>query len=391
VIPEPHGGRLVDRVLSEPDRARFESELASLPQIHPGVDQLYDLEKIATGAYSPLEGFMDAPTLASVLDTGRLPGGLPWSLPILLPLIHAEDRPIAESLTAGDEAALVDPAGHLRGVLEFQERVRFDPKGVAQSAFGTTDPSHPNVGELLAGPDVAVAGRVRAVAPRPVEKGPPELTPRETRELFRARGWKDVAAYQCRNPPHTAHEYLQRVTLEREDVDALLIHPVVGRLKVGDYRPEVIMDAYGALARSYCANDRVVLSPFTISMRYAGPKAALFLAIVRKNFGCSRYIVGRDQAGVGKFYDPYACHRIFDAFDVGILPLRYEEAFFCRRCGSTSTSKTCPHPASDRVDTSQTRIRKALAEGGPIPPELLRPEVAEVLRRPNVLLTESTN
>jgi sulfate adenylyltransferase len=197
-----------------------------------------------------------------------------------------------------------------------------------------------------------------------------------------------VAAYQCRNPPHTAHEYLQRVTLEREDVDGLFIHPVVGRLKKGDYRPDVILRAYEALVRAYCATDRVVLSPLTITMRYAGPKAALFLAIVRKNYGCSRYIVGRDQAGVGKYYDPYACHRIFDEFDVGILPLRYEEAFYCRSCGATATAKTCSHPTSVRLDTSQTRIRQALANGEEIPPELLRPEVAAILREPNVLLTE---
>jgi sulfate adenylyltransferase len=388
MIPEPHGGRLVDRTLSEPDRARREAELADLPAIRPAIDQVYDLEKIAVGAYSPLEGFMDAPTLDAVVDSGRLPGGLPWSLPILLPVPRPEDQQVTETLRPGDEVALLDAAGAFRGMLHLEQRFRFDRARVAESAFGTIDPAHPNVKELLAGPDLALAGKVDAVAPRPVAHGPPELTPRQSRELFRSRGWSNVSAYQCRNPPHTAHEYLQRVTLEREDVDALFIHPVVGRLKTGDYKPEVIIEAYEALARSYCARDRVVLSPFTIAMRYAGPKAALFLAIVRKNFGCSRYIVGRDQAGVGKFYDPYACHRIFDQFDVGILPLRYEEAFYCRACGSTATAKTCPHPSTDRVDTSQTRIRSALASGGPIPPELLRPEVAAILRQPNVLLRE---
>ena len=364
------------------------SELPALPQLHPGVDQLYDLEKIGIGAYSPIDGFMDSATLASVLDTGRLPEGLPWSLPILLPLTQPDDRTVAERLRAGDEVALVGPAGELRGVLEFRERVVLNPKRIAESAFGTIDPSHPNVGEILRWGELGVAGSVRSVAPRPNTRGPPELTPSQSRELFRTRGWSSVAAYQCRNPPHTAHEYLQRVTLEREDVDGLFIHPVVGRLKVGDYRPEVIMRAYEALVASYCAHDRVVLSPLTISMRYAGPKAALFLAIVRKNYGCSLYIVGRDQAGVGKFYDPYASHRIFDAFDIGITPLRYEEAFFCRSCRSTATSKTCPHPSSDRIDTSQTRIREALRSGGEIPPELLRPEVAAILREPDVILKE---
>jgi sulfate adenylyltransferase len=388
VIPDPHGGRLVERLLTDSERQRRTGELPSLPTITPGIDQLYDLEKIGVGAYSPLEGFMDSTTLDSVVSSGRLPNGLPWSLPILLPVTNPTDRATAERLRPGDEVALVDPARHLRGVLRLEELVRYDPKVVAQSAFGTVDPTHPNVRDLLAWGDLALAGRVDAVAPTPTARGPAELTPRQSRELFRSRGWENVAAYQCRNPPHTAHEYLQRLTLERDDVDALLIHPVVGRLKTGDYRPEVILRAYEALVRSYCAQDRVVLSPLTISMRYAGPKAALFLAIVRKNYGCSRYIVGRDQAGVGKFYDPYACHRIFDEFDVGILPLRYEEAFYCRACESTASAKTCPHPASERVDTSQTRIRKALQDGGEIPSELLRPEVAAILREPNVLLRE---
>lgn len=386
MIPEPHGGRLVERRLTEIERARFDSELVTLPKVAPAIDQLYDLEKIGVGAYSPLEGFMDSATLAAVTETGRLPNGLPWSLPILLPLARPEDRATAQHLRPGEEVALVDREGRLKGVLHFEERFRFDPKKVAQSAFGTIDPTHPNVADLLSVGDLALAGKVDAVAAGPTRPGLAELTPHASRELFRSRGWNDVAAYQCRNPPHTAHEYLQRITLEREDVDGLFIHPVVGRLKKGDYRPEVILRAYEALVRAYCRSDRVVLSPLTISMRYAGPKAALFLAIVRKNYGCSRYIVGRDQAGVGKFYDPYACHRIFDEFDIGIVPLRYEEAFFCRACRTTATAKTCPHPASDRIDTSQTRIRQALRDGGEIPPELLRPEVAAILREPNVTL-----
>jgi sulfate adenylyltransferase len=391
MIPKPHGGRLIERLLTEAERARRESELSALPSLEPSIDPLYDLEKLGTGAYSPLEGFMDTATLTSVLDTGLLPNGLPWSLPILLPVTSASDRATVQTLSPGDDVALLDRNRGLRGILHFEEQVAVDPKKVAQSAFGTVDPSHPNVADLLAAGDLAVAGKVEAVRPAPTARGPTELSPRESRELFRSRGWKNVAAYQCRNPPHTAHEYLQRITLEREDVDGLFIHPVVGRLKAGDYRPEVILRAYEALVRAYCATDRVVLSPLTISMRYAGPKAALFLAIVRKNYGCSRYIVGRDQAGVGRFYDPYACHQIFDRFDVGILPLRYEEAFFCRSCQSTATSKTCPHPPSARVDTSQTRIRAALQTGGEIPPELLRPEVAKILREPDVLLKAGEN
>jgi sulfate adenylyltransferase len=391
VIPEAHGGHLVERLLSDSERRRREGELGNLPVVHLGVDQVYDLEKIGVGAYSPLEGFMDSATLAAVIDSGRLPNGLPWSLPILLPAASPQDRATVKRVRPGDELALLDRANQLRGMLRLEEVVQFDPKKVAQSAYGTVDTSHPNVPEMLASGGIALAGPVLAVPASAAPTGPTELTPRASRELFRSRGWKHVAAYQCRNPPHTAHEYLQRLTLEREDVDALFIHPVVGRLKTGDYRPEVILRAYEALIRGYCASERVVLSPLTISMRYAGPKAAIFLAIVRKNYGCSHYIVGRDQAGVGKFYDPYACHRIFDQFDVGVIPLRYEEAFYCRACESTASVKTCPHSASERVDTSQTRIRQALQNGGEIPSELLRPEVAAILREPNVLLNEGDN
>jgi sulfate adenylyltransferase len=391
VIPEPHGGRLVERLLPDAQRSRLQSELATLPKVEVGVDQLYDLAKLGVGAYSPLEGFMDSATLDSVLESGRLPGGLPWSLPILLPINRPEARTAAPRFRSGELIALVDHDGRLHGVLHFEELLHLDLPRIAQSAYGTVDPTHPNVGELLHGSDLALAGKVEVIPNAPHTTTAGEITPRGMRELFHSRGWKSVAAYQCRNPPHTAHEYIQRLTLEREDVDALLIHPIVGRLKTGDYRPEVILRAYEALVQGYCSPERVLLNPLTISMRYAGPKAALFLAIVRKNYGCSHYIVGRDQAGVGKFYDPYACHRIFDQFDVGVTPLRYEESFYCRACGSMASTKTCPHPPADRVDTSQTRIRKALQEGGEIPVELLRPEVAAILRQPNVLLKEGDN
>jgi len=388
VLSEPHGGRLIDRLASTRERERREAELASLPKLHPFIDQLYDLEKIGIGAYSPLEGFMDSATLSSVLATGRLPDGLPWTLPVLLPVSAPADRTAAAGLHLGDDVALMGPTENFLGLLHVEEKFSLDRKAVAQGTYGTVDPKHPNVGDLLNGGDVALAGKVTLLRRLGASGERPELTPRETRELFTQKGWKNVAAYQCRNPPHTAHEYLQRVTLEREDVDGLFIHPVVGRLKKGDYRPDVIMAAYEALVREYYPPERVVLSPLTITMRYGGPKAALFLAIVRKNYGCNRYIIGRDQAGVGSYYDPYAAHRIFDEYDIGIVPLRYEESFFCGRCGWMASPKTCSHPASGRVDTSQTRIRRALAEGADIPTELVRPEVAKILRQPNVTLTE---
>ncbi len=381
---DPYGGRLVERELPEAARARRDAERGHLVTVHPPIDQLYDAEKIGIGAYSPLEGFMDAETVRSVAATGRLPNGLPWSIPIHFPV--PPGTPSASSVRAGDEVGLLDGQDRLIAVLHVEETFPIDRRALARATYGTDDPAHPNVADLLAGGETAWAGPVDLVHRLlpPWERDEP--TPAETRAEFSRRGWSRVAAYQCRNPPHTAHEYIQRLTLEREDVDGLLIHPVVGRLKKGDYRPEVILQAYDALVRHYYPADRVLMSPLTITMRYGGPKAALFLAIVRRNYGCGVYIVGRDQAGVGKYYDPYACHRVFDAFDIGVLPVRYEESFFCRRCGWMASGRTCVHPASERAETSQSRIREALASGAPLPPEILRPEVAEVLRRPNVTI-----
>ncbi|HXQ94742.1 MAG TPA: sulfate adenylyltransferase [Thermoplasmata archaeon] len=380
-----HGGHLVNRELSEADRKRREAELAHLPKLRPSIDDLYDVQQIAIGGYSPLEGFMDRATFEGVLTKTRLPNGLPWSMPILLTPPGEENAKVIAGLQPGDDAAILDDQDRLIAVLHLSEKFAPDRTAWAQSTYATTEPAHPNVADVLASGDVALAGSIDLVRRLELPTGSDEMTPTETRALFVEKGWRRVAAYQCRNPPHTAHEYLQRLTLERQDVDALLIHPVVGRLKKGDYRPDIILAAYRALVQNYNVPSRVHLAAFSITMRYAGPRAALFLAIVRKNYGCSSYIVGRDQAGVGKYYDPYACHRIFEEFPVGIDALCYDEAWLCRKCGVMATMKTCPHPASDRVDTSQTRIRKALSDGQPLPAEILRPEVAEILRRPNVV------
>ncbi len=387
MIPPPHGGRLVDRRASAAERARREAELKDLPKAPVFVDQLYDAEKIGIGAYSPLEGFMGAEELESVLEHGRLPSGLPWSMPVHLPVPEAKAAPGVQELRAGDEVALVDGDGRPVALLRIEESFRFDRPAMARRAYGTEDPAHPNVADILAQGERAWGGRLELLRRLDTVGNRPEPGPAELREEFGRLGWRTVAAYQCRNPPHTAHEYLQRLTLEREEIDGLLVHPVVGRLKRGDYRPDVILDAYDALVAAYYPATRVIVRPLGITMRYGGPRAALFLAIVRKNYGCAAYIVGRDQAGVGRYYDPYACHRIFDTFDIGVVPLRYEESFFCRKCGWMASEKVCPHGAAERVQTSQTRVRESLAKGERLPSEILRPEVAEVLRRPGAVLT----
>ena len=388
MIPLPHGGRLVDRQRPAAELARREAEGSDLPKLVPFIDEVLDAEKIGTGAYSPLEGFMGSSELESVLTTNRLPNGLPWTVPILLAPRDGSNGDVMAQLKPGDEVGLVDLQGRLFAMLHVEERFRYDRARLAETVYATKDPAHPNVADLLAAGEVALGGRIDLLRRLNHPTGGMELSPAEVRAEFARRGWRSVAGYQTRNVPHTAHEYLQRCTLEREDVDGLLVHPVLGRLKKGDYRPEVILEAYKELVQKYYPAERVMLSSLSITMRYGGPKATLFLAIVRKNFGCGLYIVGRDQAGVGKYYDPFACQRIFDELPIDVVPIKYAETFFCRDCGWMASGRTCAHPADRRLDTSQTRIRKALAQGEQLPSEIIRPEVARVLARGDVLLTE---
>ncbi len=385
MIPTPYGGRLVERVLSGPEQERRGSEASQLPLLRPGEDAIYDAEKIGTGAYSPLEGFAGSAELEGILGRSRLTNGLPWTIPILLAPGGRENAAIVDGLRPSDEVAIADLQGRPFAVVKVEEIFPIDRKAIAQSVYGTTDPSHPNVADLAELGDRAISGPVTLLRRLELPAAKFEHTPREAREIFARHGWKSVAAYQARNPPHTAHEYIQRLTLEREDVDALFVQPVVGKLKKGDYRPDVILRAYAAFVDHYYRPDRVLLGSLSITMRYAGPKAALFYAIVRRNYGCSHYIVGRDQAGVGTFYDPYACHRIFDEFDVGVVPLRYRETFHCGVCGGMVSDKVCPHPPDRRISTSQTSIRAKLLEGAPLPPEIIRPEVARVLSGGDVI------
>ncbi len=378
----------MDRLRPKNELARREGELGDLLTLSPGVDEVYDAEKIGIGAYSPLEGFQDSAALEAILSRGRLPNDLPWTMPIVLAPSAAADVATVGKLRAGDEVGLLDRSGRLFALLRVDEKYALDRARFAQQVYRTTDPNHPNVADVFALGETAVAGRIDLLRRLELPTGEFERTPAEVREEFARRGWKNVAAYQTRNVPHTAHEYLQRCTLERSDVDGLFVHPVLGRLKKGDYRPEVILAAYRVLVEKYYPKDRVLLAALSITMRYGGPRAALFLAIVRQNFGCSHYIVGRDQAGVGKYYEPFDCQRIFDELPLEILPVKYAETFFCRDCRWMATPRTCAHAADHRIDTSQTRIRTALSKGEPLPSEIIRPEIAEILGRGDVLLSE---
>jgi sulfate adenylyltransferase len=373
----PHGGKLVDRVASGEERERLLKATDKLPQVQLNQRELADLEMLACGAMSPLEGFMTEADYRSVLDAMRLANGLVWSIPVVL----SAKNPEQEKLTPGKEVALVDEAGHALAVLELASVYKIDPEYEAQMVLRTTDEAHPGVQYLKSISSVYLGGKInllRHSEHRDFTRY--RLEPKETRVLFDAKGWRRITAFQTRNPIHRAHEYLQKCALEI--TDGLLIHPLVGETKSDDIPAEVRMRCYEVLLENYFPKDRVVLSVFPAAMRYAGPREAIFHALVRKNYGCTHFIVGRDHAGVGNYYGTFDAHTIFGEFEpeaIGITPLFFDHAFFCRKCGNMASTKTCPHGKEDHVFLSGTKVREMLTQGELPPVEFTRPEVARIL------------
>ncbi|HEY3070438.1 MAG TPA: sulfate adenylyltransferase [Gaiellaceae bacterium] len=361
----PHGGELVERAGEPPDG------LEQLETIRLTSRELSDLDMLASGALSPLTGFMGREDYERVVEEMRLAGGLAWALPVCL----AVERP-----PSGDRVALGDEAGRALAVLDVEEVFEYDKEREAERCFRTTDEAHPGVARLYAQPENYVAGPVTVFERQ--EPSFPELhkDPRETRAVFAERGWKRVVGFQTRNPIHRAHEYLTKCALET--VDGLLIHPLVGETKADDVPAATRVEAYDVLVERYYPKERVVVSAFPAAMRYAGPREAIWHAICRKNYGCSHFIVGRDHAGVGDYYGTYDAQLIFDEFEphkLDIEPMFFEHSFWCRTCGQMATAKTCPHPAEDHVFLSGTKVRELLSRGELPPAEFSRPEVAEVL------------
>jgi len=378
MVSEPYGGRLVSRVLTGEEKGRRVEDVKEMPRIIIDRRTALDAEEIAIGAFSPLEGFMDREDYEEVLYKERLASGLPWTIPVVLAPRGKDNLKTVKSLNEGDGVALFY-AREPVAILHLDEKFGYDKKEMARQVYGTLDLNHPGVNEVYNMGDVLLAGRIDLIRriSSPVDRY--ELTPLETRRIFEERGWESIAAYQTRNPPHMAHEYLQRCALEI--VDGLLIHPVIGELKEDDFPPEAIVEAYDFLVNKYYPKDRVVLATLSIAMRYAGPKAAIFLAIVRKNYGCTHFIVGRDIAGVGNYYDPYGAHKIFKSLDIGLEPILFRESFYCKRCARMATDKTCGHFLNDHVKTSMTEIRRMIAKGLEPPAEIMRPEIARILMK----------
>jgi sulfate adenylyltransferase len=362
---QPHGGSLVDRTGERP------ADLDSLEVVTLTPREVSDLDMLASGALSPLEGFMGRADYERVVDSMHLVSGLPWALPVCLAVDEAP---------SADRVALADESGRKLAVLEVAEVYDYDRDREAENCFRTTDEAHPGVARLYAQKPRYLAGRV-TVFERP-ESSFPELAldPRETRAAFAERGWKRVVGFQTRNPIHRAHEYLTKVALET--VDGLLVHPLVGSTKGDDVPADVRVDCYRVLLDGYYPEDRVLLSAFPAAMRYAGPREAIWHAICRKNYGCSHFIVGRDHAGVGDYYGTYDAQLIFDDFEpheLDIEPMFFEHSFFCKACGTMASAKTCPHGGDDHVFLSGTKVRELLSAGEVPPEEFTRREVAEVL------------
>jgi len=373
--PAPHGGRLTERLVPADRAETLAAEAARLPAVALDGRALADLECLAVGAFSPLTGFLGAADHTAVVERGRLAGGQVWTLPVVLPVP-------AEALASGpDRLALTDRAGTLLAVVDVTEVHHPDPATEAKLVFETDDPAHPGVAATLArrGPLVGGPVHVLRLPETPPELGP-RLTPAQVRAEAAARGWRTMAGFQTRNPVHRAHEYLHKVALEH--VDGLLLHPLVGETKDDDVPAALRMACYQVLLDGYYPSQRVLLSAFPAAMRYAGPREAVFHALVRKNYGCTHFIVGRDHAGVGSYYGPFDAQQLLaslPADDLGIVALRFDNAFYCRRCGAMATTKTCPHPDGEHVALSGTQVRSMLAAGQLPPPEFSRAEVAELL------------
>jgi len=376
LIP-PHGGKLVNLVVDASRAAALRQQASKLPGIVLGEREQCDLELLAVGALSPLTGFLGAADFHGVCDHMKLTGGSPWAVPIVCPV----DGTAAQPIDVGQPVALLDDERRLLAVMTVREKYAHDKQKEAEKVFKTTDAAHPGVAVTMAQGDTCLAGPLEVVCPRyDPQFSQYRLTPAQTRAAFHERGWETVVAFQTRNPIHRAHEYITKCALEI--CDGLLIHPLVGQTQKGDISADVRMKCYEVLLSHYYNSKNTFLSVLPAAMRYAGPREAILHAILRKNYGCTHFIVGRDHAGVGTYYGTYDAQKIFDEVDpvaMGIVPLKFEHTFWCKKSGAMASDKTTSSTKEQRVFLSGTAVRDLLAKGQRPPVEFTRPEIADIL------------
>lgn len=376
----PHGGLLVNRTVPEREKIRTLEEAEKYPALHVDENTLLDVENIATGVFSPLKGFMTQEELLSVAYHMLLPDGNVWSMPVLL---QVKERP--KDFHVGERVLLKDSKGRIKAIIEVKEIYKMDMEKIARLVWGTDSDQHPGVKLFYSKGQWALAGDIWLLERVDHPYRDWVLEPEETRKVFEYRRWKSIVGFQTRNPPHRAHEYLQRIALEM--ADGLFINPVLGWKKSDDFDSHTVLTAYQHLIDNYYPPQRVLLSGLATAMRYAGPREAVFHAIIRKNFGCTHFIIGRDHAGVGNFYGPYDAHKIFDKLpkDIGIEIIKVTAVFYCSLCEGMASDKSCGHNEEHRIYVSMTKIRNMLREGLTPPKEMIREDIAHLLMGYNTL------
>lgn len=366
-MPKPHGGKLILRY-----QEKKADEFSDYIKIEINTNLSEDVLNIANGVFSPLEGFLTRNDLENIVVDKRLTNDTPWTIPILI------DYDGKSNIKPGDRVLLVNNETGVRAVLEVEEIYDYDKKKLVDAVFRTKDENHPGVSNIYSMKDKFIGGKITLIDSKTRVFDEYNLTPRETRILFKEKGWREIVAFQTRNPPHIGHEYVQKTALTF--VDGVFINPIIGKKKVGDFRDDVILKSYETLIQHYYLKKRAVMSILRTSMKYAGPREAIHHAIMRKNFGCTHFIVGRDHAGVGTYYGPYDAHDIFNEFpDLGIVPVFFRSFSRCIKCGSVVNDKICPHDQEHHINFSGKKIREIL-NSGKIPPEdMMRKEVAETI------------
>jgi len=386
----PHGGRPLEALILQGEALVAErARAASLRKVPVSSREKGDIIMLGIGGFSPLDGFMGHADWQGVCRDYRTASGIFWPIPITLSV----DASVAQAIRVGDGIVLTDPDnGESLATMRVTEKYAIDKALECESVFRTTEQEHPGARMVMQQGDVNLAGPIKVLSDGGFKSkyGALFMTPAETRAEFARLGWSRIAAFQTRNPMHRSHEYLAKIAIEV--CDGVLVHSLLGNLKPGDIPADVRTKAIAVLVEKYFRPGTVIQAGYPLDMRYAGPREALLHALFRQNYGCSHLIVGRDHAGVGSYYGPFDAHHIFDeipADSLQIRPLKIDWTFWCYKCGSMASGRTCPHDDADRLLVSGTKLRKWLSEGSAVPPEFSRPEVLEILRAYYAALDQS--